>query len=49
VRHTFAVEMANFGSYAVLWLAQFVLCDRLLFQRRRVKTTSRKQDAMAPS
>ena|GEM_PF-1651865 len=30
--HTAAVEVANFGSYGILWLFQFVLCDRLLFR-----------------
>jgi putative flippase GtrA len=29
--HTVAVEFANFGAYGVLWLFQFVLCDRILF------------------
>jgi putative flippase GtrA len=32
--HTLAVETANFGSYGVLWLVQFVLCDRVLFRQR---------------
>jgi putative flippase GtrA len=31
--HTFAIELGNFGSYGVLWVVQFVLCDRVLFTR----------------
>jgi putative flippase GtrA len=34
--HTAAVEMGNLGSYGLLWILQFVLCDRILF-RSRVK------------
>jgi putative flippase GtrA len=30
--HTVAVEMANVGAYGVLWILQFVLCDRILFR-----------------
>jgi putative flippase GtrA len=30
--HTAAVEMANVGAYGVLWIVQFVLCDRVLFR-----------------
>ena len=32
--HTVAVETANVGTYGVLWLLQFVLCDRILFTAR---------------
>jgi putative flippase GtrA len=31
---TAAVESANVGTYGVLWLVQFFLCDRVLFARR---------------
>lgn len=34
VIHTAAVEMANIGAYGVLWIVQFVLCDRVLFRTR---------------
>jgi putative flippase GtrA len=47
--HTSAVEVANFGSYGVLWIAQFVLCDRLLFRRRRVVTSAHRTDATVSS
>jgi putative flippase GtrA len=30
--HTAAVEMANVAAYGVLWIVQFVLCDRILFR-----------------
>lgn len=30
--HTAAVEMANIGSYGVLWLVQYFLCAQLLFK-----------------
>jgi putative flippase GtrA len=30
--HTVAVELASIGSYGVLWIFQFVLCDRILFR-----------------
>jgi putative flippase GtrA len=30
--HTAAVEAANLGSYGALWLAQYFLCDKLLFR-----------------
>ncbi len=33
--HTGAVEVANFASYGALWLVQFVLCDRVLFNKPR--------------
>jgi len=33
VLHTGAVELANLGSYGVLWVLQFVLCDRVLFKK----------------
>jgi putative flippase GtrA len=32
--HTVAVEMASLASYGVLWIVQFVLCDRVLFRTR---------------
>ena len=32
--HTAAVEMANVAAYGTLWIAQFVLCDRILFRAR---------------
>ena len=31
--HTATVEIAVIGSYGVLWLLQFVLCDRILFRQ----------------
>jgi putative flippase GtrA len=30
--HTAAVEAANVGTYGLLWLIQFALCDRVLFR-----------------
>ena len=30
--HTGAVELANFGSYGLLWVLQFFLCDKVLFK-----------------
>jgi putative flippase GtrA len=30
--HTAAVEAANVAAYGVLWIVQFVLCDRILFR-----------------
>jgi putative flippase GtrA len=30
--HTAAVEMANVAAYGILWIIQFVLCDRILFR-----------------
>jgi putative flippase GtrA len=30
--HTGAVEFANLAAFGVLWLIQFVLCDRVLFK-----------------
>jgi len=30
--HTGAAEVANVAAYGALWLAQFVLCDRILFR-----------------
>jgi putative flippase GtrA len=33
--HTAAVELANFGSYGLLWALQFLLCDRVLFRAGR--------------
>jgi len=35
--HTGAVEMANFGSYGVLWVLQFLLCDKVLFKERALE------------
>jgi putative flippase GtrA len=32
--HTGAVEFANLAAFGVLWLIQFVLCDRVLFKER---------------
>lgn len=32
--HTATVEIAVLGSYGVLWLLQFFLCDRILFRTR---------------
>ena len=32
--HTAVVEAASVGTYGVLWLAQFALCDRVLFGAR---------------
>jgi putative flippase GtrA len=32
--HTLSVEGANVCAYGVLWLVQFVLCDRVLFGAR---------------
>jgi putative flippase GtrA len=34
--HTGAVEFANLASFGILWLLQFVLCDRVLFRDRAV-------------
>jgi putative flippase GtrA len=31
--HTATVEIAVIGSYGILWLLQFVLCDRILFRQ----------------
>jgi putative flippase GtrA len=39
--HTAAVEFANFGAYGVLWLFQFVLCDRILFASKENSTGHR--------
>jgi putative flippase GtrA len=39
--HTATVEIAVIGSYGVLWLLQFVLCDRILF---RQPATARDRD-----
>jgi len=39
--HTAAVEFANFGAYGVLWLFQFVLCDRILFASKEDVTGHR--------
>jgi putative flippase GtrA len=39
--HTAAVESANFGAYGVLWLFQFVLCDRILFSSKGDSTNHR--------
>jgi putative flippase GtrA len=36
--HTAAVEMANVAAYGVLWLVQFVLCDRILFRTPSVRS-----------
>ena len=45
--HTGAVELANFGSYGVLWLVQFVLCDRVLFNKRRSATRDEERHEVA--
>jgi putative flippase GtrA len=48
--HTFAVELANLGSYGALWVLQFVLCDRLLFrQRLAARVMAEPQDVTASS
>ena len=47
--HTFAVEVANFGSYGLLWLAQFALCDRVLFRHRHTATTTRQMEEVTVS
>jgi putative flippase GtrA len=39
--HTGAVELANFGSYGLLWVLQFLLCDRILFKSGRSAAPSR--------
>jgi putative flippase GtrA len=33
--HTGAVELANIGSYGLLWIGQFILCDRVFFRSDR--------------
>jgi putative flippase GtrA len=32
--HTAAVEVANLGAYGILWVVQYVVCDRILFRPR---------------
>jgi putative flippase GtrA len=44
--HTGAVELASIGSYGLLWIGQFVLCDRVFFRADR--TTSPDGSAPVP-
>jgi putative flippase GtrA len=36
--HTTAVELANVAAYGVLWVFQFVVCDRILFRTPSVRS-----------
>jgi putative flippase GtrA len=50
VIQTSAIELANFGSYGLLWVGQFVLCDRLLFAHRHVASAMNDpRDASVPT
>jgi putative flippase GtrA len=45
--HTAAVEMANVAAYGVLWIIQFVLCDRILFRTPPEKSLDASVDQSA--
>jgi putative flippase GtrA len=47
--HTGAVELANVGAYGCLWVLQFVLLDRVLFARDRVRPERHLVDPCDPA